>query len=297
MSPSDDSALGVYAFVVPILLLVLMICMGMELTREDFTRVVARPRAAMVGLFGQLLLLPCLGLGFALFAGFPPTIAFGIVLISACPGGSTSNIFSYLGRANLALSVTLTAISSMLCFVTIPLWIRIALGLFGDGLENDAQALQVPLVATALQLFFVTLLPVAIGMAIRGVWPAWSSRVREPVRRGAAVVMGAAIVLIVGGEWETVLEHFRDAALGALLLASATLLSGWTLARICQLDTRDAFTVSIEVGIQNGALATMLAVSVLGRPDLVVFPGTYAVLSLVPVGLWTVSIRRRFTNS
>lgn len=291
MPSSPASPPDAYAIAVPILLLAIMVCMGMELRGEDFRRVFRMPRAAVVGVAGQMIFLPLLGLAVAHTPGLAPEIALGVVLLTACPGGSMSNVFSYLAGANIALSLTLTALSSTLCFLTIPFWIRIAVSQFGAGLGfGDSSAL--PLGPMVAQMFGVTLLPVAIGMGIRARWPLWSERVRAPLQRIATIVMGIAIFLLIGAEWSTVLEHLRDASGTALALVTSALLLGWTCARAARLSPRDAFTLSIEIGLQNGALATMLIVNVLRRPELIVFPGTYAILSLIPVVSWTLLVRR-----
>lgn len=281
-----------YALAVPVILLVIMICMGMELTTADFRRVAEFPRATLVGLVGQMIVLPIAALVFAHAPGLSPEVAIGIMIIAACPGGATSNVFSYLGRANIALSVTLTSFSSVLCFLTIPLWINLAIDTFGAGMAGGTTTVRLPVGRTVLQLFVVTLLPVAIGMGIRARWPEITERVRAPLRRAMAVLMGAALFLIVGSEWDEVFQHFQASAGAALLLVSAMLVIAYLLARAARLDGIDAFTISIEVGLQNGALATMIVVSLLARPELIVFPGTYAVLSLLPVALWTIVMRR-----
>jgi len=293
MDPVSAVGASWYAPVVPVILLVIMICMGMELALADFRRVLEVPRAAIVGLFGQMIMLPLMGLAFAAWPSLPPEIAIGIVIITACPGGATSNVFSYLARANTALSVTLTALSSTLCFVTIPLWIKLGIDLYGSDLRAGADSLHVPFGPTMAQLFIVTLLPAAIGMGIRTRWPDQSERVRGPLRRAMMILMALALVLIAGSEWESVLSNLEVSAGAALLLVCVMLAAAYGIARANRLGERDAFTISIEVGLQNGALATMLVASTLGRPELIVFPGSYAILSFVPVSAWTLAMRRR----
>jgi len=281
---------------VPLILLLIMVCIGMELALADFRRVMEMPRAAVVGLVGQMIALPAMGLAFAHWPGFPPEIAIGIVIITSCPGGATSNVFSYLARANIALSITLTSLSSVLCFATIPIWINLGVDLFGAEMANGEAQLRLPLGQTAVQLFIVTLLPVTIGMGIRARWPAWSERVRAPLRRSMALLMAISVLIIVASEWESVVENLESAAGAALILVSGMLGLAYATALLAHLNERDAFTISIEVGLQNGALATMIVVSILGRAELIVFPGTYAVLSFVPVAAWTLAMRRRFAS-
>jgi BASS family bile acid:Na+ symporter len=108
-----------------------------------------------------------------------------------------------------------------------------------------------------------------------------------------AILMGASVLAIVGSEWESVVDNLETSAAAALILVSGILGVAYTVARSSRLDERDAFTISIEVGLQNAALATMIVVSLLERPELITFPGTYAVLSFVPVSVWTLAMRRR----
>lgn len=277
---------------IPLILLVIMVGMGLELTVADFRRVLRRPRAALVGFAGQMLLLPLVGLAYAHWPGFPPETAIGIVIITACPGGATSNVFSYLARANLALSVTLTALSCAACFLTIPLWVGIGLDRFA---EADG-APELPLLPAAARLFVVTLLPVVVGMALRARWPEASVRLRAPLRRAMGILMGVALVAIVGSEWEQVAHDLRTSAWAALALVTTMLGLAWVIARATRLEARDAFTISIEVGLQNGALATMILVNLLDRPEWIVFPGTYAVLSFLPVTAWTLAMRSRWAG-
>lgn len=286
-----------YDVAVPLILLVIMVSMGMELSLDDFRRVVEMPRATAVGLAGQMGLLPLSALAFAHWPGFEPSIAMGIVIVAACPGGATSNLFSYLARANVALSVTLTTLSSTLCFVTIPFWIGLGLRLFldpqGGTSEGGLAPIDLPAGRMVVQLFVLTLLPVAIGMGIRARFPEASDRVRVPLRRAMTALMAVALAFILAREWASVARDLREASAAALVLVTGMLGASWALARACRLDDRDAFTVSIEVGLQNGALATTVVVALLGRPELVVFPGAYAVLSFGPVVAWTWAMRRR----
>ncbi len=283
----------IYDVAVPLILLVMMIAMGMELTLDDFRRVAVIPRPALVGLFGQMVLLPLAGLAFAHAPTFAPSVAMGVVIVTACPGGATSNLFSYLARGNVALSVTLTSLSSALCFLTIPFWIELGLDLFMDDGTGENTPLDLPVARMVIQLFVLTLMPIAIGMGIRARWPEFSLRIRGRLRRAMTLLMAVALAAILGSEWETVMRDLRVAAAAALLLVTSMLFVSYGIARAARLEQRDAFTISIEVGLQNGALATTVVVTLLGRPDLLVFPGTYAVLSFVPVTLWTVLMRRR----
>lgn len=273
---------------VPVLLVVIMTSMGLELTVADFRRVVEMPKPVLVGLVGQLLLLPCLGIAFAEGLGLSPELSVGVVIIAACPGGAPSNIFSYLARANIALSITLTALSSVATLFTIPLWVNVGLSRF----MGDEQSFSLPFGQTLTQLFVVALLPVALGMLIRRRSPEWAERLRPKLRRAMVVLFATAMVLIVATQWEVLRRDIAVAMPASVALALLALAVAFGLAHASGLDRRDAFTVSIEVGLQNGALGSMIAINLLKRPDLVVFPGAYALLAFVPVALWTLAYRR-----
>ena len=111
-----------------------------------------------------------------------------------------------------------------------------------------------------------------------------------------AILMAVSVLIIIGSEWQSVTANLESSAGAALILVSGMLVLAYVLALSSRLDERDAFTISIEVGLQNGALATMIVVSILGRAELIVFPGTYAVLSFLPVAAWTLAMRRRFAS-
>ena len=263
--------------------------MGLELTLDDFRRLRQAPRAAMIGTVGQLVLLPLLGLAFGYFTRPPTAVLAGLIIISACPGGAASNMFSYLAGANVALSVSLTAISSVASIVTIPFWLGVG---FYVLLEESARVV-VPFDRVLGQLFVAVLIPIALGMMVRVRFPDFAARVRRHLRRTMAV----SVTLVLGGllyvQWETISAQIQTAGFLALALVMAALTLGWVWAKSTGLNDKDAFTVSVEVGMQNGALASLIVLSVLQRPEFILFPGGYVFVSFLPVGLWAA----RFKNA
>jgi len=239
---------------VPLLLFVVMMSMGLELVPADFRRVAEIPKPVAIGLTGQILLLPCLGLALAHALELSPRLAMGVMIIVSCPGGAPSNIFTYLAGANLALSITLTALSSVITVVTIPLWINFA----SQHFLGHEDHIRLPLLRTFTQLLVVTLIPIGLGMVVRHLQPGWAARWRQPLRRTMAVLSAVAVVLIVASQWETVSHDFSIAAKGALCLVLAALAAGYAIARAAGLGRADGFTISVEVSLQNGALATLI---------------------------------------
>ena len=280
----------------PMCVVMIMTAMGLELTLADFRRVVSSPRAAAVGLGGQMLLLPLLGFAFALAPGripgldtpMRPEVAVGIIVIVACPGSAPSNVFPYIARGNTALSISLTAVSSVLTVATIPMWVSLAVSVFyGEGTE-----IRIPLGRTLVQLCSVTLLPVGMGMLIRARDAELAGGLRRILQHAVPWLFVAVLVLIVMTRWDDFARNIPVAGPTALLLSVTALVSAFALARLASLERRDAFTIAIEVGLQNGALASLIIVNLLKRPEFLVFPSVYAVLAAIPVTAWTLWFRR-----
>jgi BASS family bile acid:Na+ symporter len=272
---------------VPVMLLFVMTSMGLELSLADFRRVAQYPKATAVGLVGQMMVLPLLGFAFASLLNLSPPLAVGVVIITACPGGAPSNIFAYLAGANIPLSVTMTALSSVLTVITIPLWVNLGLETF----IGEAADLRLPFARTFGQLFAVSILPVSIGMVIRARYPDWATKMRPKLKPIVVVGFVVATALIVIAQWEVLVRDFAVAVRSALALVVLAIVIAFAMARAVRLDNRDSFTISIEVGLQNGALATMIITNLLQRPELLIFPGAYALLAIFPVGLWTLGFR------
>ncbi len=240
---------------------VIMLGMGLTLTFEDFRSVVTLPKAAAVGFFAQFLIMPSLGYGVAMLLGLPsidPNLAAGLILVACCPGGTASNVIAYLARANVALSVLMTTISTFAAILLTPLLTK---WLAGALVEIDAWKL-------CLDTVKVVLVPILAGLVLNHFLPKVSRRV-TPV---APLVSVIAIVLIVA----SVIGMNRDLVLGSgwRLLAAPALLHlggfalGYLAARMLRLPIQDCRTISIEVGMQNSGLGTYLA-----RNS---FPGTAA---------------------
>ncbi len=267
----------------PLALGVIMLGMGMTLTVEDFRRVVVYPKAVVAGLSCQLILLPVLGFSIVWMVPMAPELAVGIVLLSLCPGGATSNIISHLARADLALSVSLTAISSVVTNFTIPVFLNIALYRFMGG----AQAIQLPLGATILQIFMVTLLPVSIGMLIKKRFPDFTLRSIKTVNVLSAVFFALILLMAIMRERANIPSYFRDAGPAALFLNLSGMILSFFIARALCLGIRQRATVSIETGIQNGTLAIAIALSpaILDNSRMATPAVIYSLLMFVTAGI------------
>lgn len=265
----------------PLALFVIMLGMGLSLSVSDFGRVVKYPKAIVLGLFNQLVLLPIVGFGIAIAFELPGELAVGLMLLAACPGGATSNLITHLAKGDTALSITLTAISSLLTIVTIPLVVGFSLDFFLS--KNMLIELDVP--KTLLQLVVITIVPVSIGMVVNAKSPSFSKRMEKPVKILSATFLALVIVGLLVKERANVLAFFQQVGLSALLLNLSTMLLGFVMAWLFKLNSKWARTISIESGIQNGTLAIVIASTILQNSTMAVPPAIYSLIMFVTGGL------------
>lgn len=259
----------------PAVLFVLMVLVGIQLTPGDFRRVLAAPRAVVGGTLAQLLLLPLMTWGVLTALALAPAFGAGAVLLAASPGAGLSNVMTAVARAHVALSVTLTGVSSLLAAVTLPVLTALGMRLF----LGDAARVEVPVGHLVRQLLAFLLVPIALGMGLRAARPraalrsvAWANRVAI-LAIVALTALGAAsggMTLPTGGE-------FVVASVAALAWTLAAMGIGWGVAALLGLDADDRFTFLVEFSARNIALAIIVAVASLGRLDLALFSGAYAV--------------------
>lgn len=254
----------------PLALAFIMFGMGLSLTKQDFGRLWQTPKAIFVGLVGQIILLPLLALAIVLVFDLSAPLAIGLMILSACPGGTTSNLISQLARANLALSVSLTALSTLICVFSTPFIIQFSVQHFAGDQAPDFSLLE-----SSLGLFFITLLPVLIGISIRGHFTAWAAKVEVYFRRFSMVFMLAMIAGLMFKERALLASSFEQVFLASLALNILSLAMGILLAKMSALSFKDAITLAIEVGIQNATLAMLIAISFLQSPDFAIAAGVY----------------------
>jgi BASS family bile acid:Na+ symporter len=278
--------------IMPIVLALIMFGMGLSLTKQDFLELGKEPKPVAIGLFGQLLVLPMLAYGIAIFFELSEHLAVGIMILAACPGGTSSNILSQLARANLALSVSLTAVTTLICVVTTPLIIRFAIEEF-----NDTPTESFSLLSTTLGLIFITLIPVLIGILIRHKFTGFAIRSEAFFRHLSTAFLVLMIAAITYQERANLAESFllvSEAAIALNLLAIAT---GLLLGLIFRLVKRDAVTLGIEVGVQNSAMAILIAITFLDRPDYAIAAGVYGLAMYLGAGLLIFGAKRFPTKS
>ncbi|MGH3757825.1 bile acid:sodium symporter family protein [Actinophytocola sp.] len=274
----------------PIALVVIMLGLGLSLTVADFTRVARYPRATVIALGCQILVLPALCLGLVLLFDLDPALAVGMMLLAASPGGTTANLFSHLARGDVALNITLTAINSILAVVTLPIVVNLALDGFMDG--EDAIGLQPD---KMLQVFAIVLVPVAIGMLIRRRAPEFAARLNQPVRIASIVVLVSVIAVAVFQERGNVIDYVQSVGIVALIFCLASLTVGYYVPRAFQVPRGQAVASSFEIGIHNSTLAITIALSpaLLDSAEMAIPAAVYGVLMFLPGGVLAYVMNKR----
>jgi bile acid:Na+ symporter, BASS family len=273
---------SIYKVFVPSGLILLMLGMGMQLVPEDWKRVMRYPRAVLLGLLGQFVLLPAIAFGLIYSLSLPLAVSAGILILAVCPGGVVSNTVSFLARADIPLSVTLTAISSILALVTVPLILHFGLDIIQSTGEAVVAADRVvlPIGGTVKQLLVLVFLPLITGMLVRRYASNFALR-SDPWMRAAGVLV--LVVLLVGSvamEFDFFMQNLSRLWFVLLVLNLATLLGGYALALVFGMDGVRRRTIAIEVGIQNVALGAMVALNILQQPEWAVVPSVYSLVMM-----------------
>lgn len=243
------------ALIVAIALMCIMFGMGLSLTTDDFRRIVREPKAVIVGLTNQLLLVPLIGFVLVSLLQPGPAVAIGIMILVACPGGATSNLISHLAKGDTALSVTLTAVASLVTIISIPLIIQFALAEY----QGDDRVVKLDVLQTIGQLLMIVVLPVAAGMLVRAKATAFALKMDRPVRIASGLLLALITIALIVKERSNIIPYLQQAGLPTVLLCLTTMMLGFFSARFFRLKVRQAISISIESGIQNSALAITIA--------------------------------------
>jgi bile acid:Na+ symporter, BASS family len=255
LSGTEDSFFAIV--MLPIALAVIMGSLGLSLTIADFKRVVVYPKGVAIGLTNLLLISPLLAFGIAELYDLPPELAVGLVLMGAAPGGATANLMTHLAKGDTALSVTMTAISSVAAIVTVPLYLGLSIDYFDAGVGDD-----VSMPGIVARVFAILVIPLAIGMWIRSRDPARADRIEKRAKIAALVFLVLVIAGAVISEYDTIQDNFADLALATLTLNLAAMSISYSIARVARLSDPQSTAVALELGIHNGTLAIAVAATV-----------------------------------
>ncbi len=278
------------AVFLPVALGVIMLGLGLSLTIADFKRVVVYPKAVIIGLACQMLILPFVCFGIAKLTGLPPALAVGLMLLAASPGGATANLFSHLAKGDVALNITLTAVNSVLSLFTLPLVVNLSLEAFmGQGKAIPLQFDKV------IQVFAIVLVPVAIGMLIHAKKPGVALRMQKPVKILSALFLVLVVAGAVAKERANLAEYFRLVGFAALAFNLASMAVGYLVPLVVRLPKRQAIAIGMEIGIHNGTLAIAIASSplLLNDSTMAIPPAIYSLIMFFTAAIFGTVVARR----
>ena len=260
---------------VPVITFILLAAVGLDLSREDFARVRRRNAVVLAGLLVPLVALPPIAIGLIWALAPRPDVAGGLLLLAACPIGGISNTYSYLARASTALSVTLTGLSCLLAGVTVPA--------VGRGLElvlGRPLELAAPMPLLLTQLVLMLALPVALGMWIRQRSQAFAERHRTTLQQFAFAGIAIMLLLVILDDPQSFIDGLSTTVPVAAAFVVCSMGAGWITGAWVTADRRDRFTLAAEFGTRNVAVATAIAVTLLGRVEFARFATTYFLTEL-----------------
>lgn len=273
-----DSALTTIGL--PIALGIIMFGLGLSLTIADFRRVREHPRAVVVALACQLILLPVICFGLVLALDLPPLLGIGMMLLAASPGGTTANLFSHLFHGDVALNVTLTAVNSIIAIFTLPIITDFAISYFDR--EGDVS---LPF-GKVVEVFVIVLAPVLLGMLVRSRRPTFAARMEKPVRIGSAVILAVLVVAILLDQRENFADYFVDAGLATGLFCAISLVVGYVVPKALGIVESQAIASSMEIGVHNATLAIFIAVEVLDNTEISIPAAIYSLFMFAFAAIW-----------
>jgi BASS family bile acid:Na+ symporter len=276
------------AVILPTALAIMMLGMGLSLVPEDFQRVRKYPKAVSIGLISQLVFLPIIGFVIAKVVPMQPAIAMGLMIVALCPGGVSSNIITFLAKGDVALSVTLTAVSSVITVFTIPVFANLAFQHF----IGETAAIALPIGSTILQIFLITLLPIGLGMGLRQILPELARRLEKVTSRLAIALLAAIILILLVREWNRLPGFIVQVGVGVVLLNVVSMFAGVYISKLFKLNPPQQICIAIEVGLQNGTLAIAITAGLLNNPDMAVPAAVYSLFMYV-TGLIAIVYGRR----
>ncbi|RXK50669.1 bile acid:sodium symporter family protein [Aquirufa rosea] len=261
------------AVLLPLALAIIMMGLGLSLQISDFKRVVTFPKAVLLGLFCQMILLPVICYFIALGFGLSPELAVGLMLLSASPGGPTANLYSHISKGDVALNVTLTALNSLISVFSITIIVNFAMKQF---MQSDQY---VPLqFSKVMEVVMIVLLPVSIGMVVRSRLANLAATLDKPVKIASAIFLTLVIILTILKEKNHIVDDFKEVGLATLTLNIASMAIGYFLPQFFQISKKQAIAIGMEIGIHNGTLAIFIALTVIGNSTMSIPPVIYSLL-------------------
>nr|WP_314369639.1 bile acid:sodium symporter family protein [uncultured Acinetobacter sp.] len=267
---------GLITIFLPIALSIVMAVMGLELTLKDFARVSKHPKAVLIALFCQLILLVGIAFLICKILALPPLLAVGLMLLAASPGGTTANLFSYLYKGDIALNITLTAINAIVAAVFLPFIVNFSiLHFMNEGQQVGLQFTKV------LQVFLIILVPVCIGMLIRHYAPHLAEKLNRPVRIFAVVFLLIIILGAIIKERSNLVDYIGQIGLATALFCAISLMVGYFVPRILGINSYQARACAFEIGIHNSTLAMTIALTIMASTTIAMPAAVYSIFMYI----------------
>ena len=253
-------------------LALIMFGLGLSLTLGDFRRLLGHPKAVVVALALQALVLPAICYGLIVLFGVPPIYAVGLMLLAASPGGVSANLFSHLFGGNVAMNISLTAINTLLSIVSLPLIANFAI----DTFSKSGQVVPMQ-TGKVIEVIGIVLVPVAVGMLVKRRAPGFAARMDKPMKRFSMLVLALLAIIAFAKEWSALTSSFATIGLAVIAFNILSLGLGYYVPRLLGMDKANAVAIGYEIGIHNSTLAIFVAVSVLGDFQLMVPAAIYSI--------------------
>jgi len=266
----------------PTSLAIIMFGMGLSLVVDDFSRLFTYPKSVLIGLCNQLVFLPLIGFSIILLFNLNSAMAIGIMILSVCPGGPTSNLITQVAKGNIGLSVTLTALASLITVFTIPIILSKAIAYFTGSTDV---IIELPVIQTMLQILVITVIPVSIGMVIRKKNEGFALRMERPMRIASTVLFIIIFLLVMIANKENIIQAMKEVGLATLILNLSTMGLGYITAKFFGITGKSQISITIESGIQNGTLAFVIATTILNNIEMGLPTGAYSIWMFVTGGI------------
>jgi len=275
--------------ILPLALAFIMFTLGLGLSVSDFSNVFRKPKNFLIGLISQLIFLPIVGLTLVIIWPLPIEIAIGVMLIAAAPGGVTSNILTFFAKGDVALSVSLTAVMSLLSAVSVPIVLAISIGLIGDSSLPDS----ISLTGIALSMFLIVTLPVLLGMGVRSFLNSLTLKIEKSARFISTLLFVLVLVGAILAERENVVSYFAQTGLVVLTLNILMMLIAFYWSGFFGMGIAQKKAIAIECGLQNGTLAIFVGTSLFGGGLYIIPAATYSLVMYLTSLLFIYFIKNR----
>jgi bile acid:Na+ symporter, BASS family len=272
----------------PIALGIIMLGLGLSLVIDDFKRVLIYPKAIFIGLFCQMVILPLVCFSIALLFNLSPALAVGLMLLSASPGGATANLYSHLAKGDVALNISLTTVNSILTLFTLPLIVNFSIYYFMQSEQVVPMQFK-----KIVEVFAIVLVPVIIGMLINVKFPKISKSLEKPVKILSALFLVLIIAGAIAKEKDQFLEYFKQVGLASLTFNVMSMLLGYYIPFLLNINKKQSIAIGMEIGIHNGTLAIYIALNVIGNSVMSIPPAVYSLIMFFTAAIFGYLVERK----